>query len=116
MSGHWKQASVHAVHEPKLYSVSIMTTNIPKSISTANRPPSFQPMTTSAPSTVLRLPAVRMRVGISRTSIYQRMSEGTFPKPIHLGPKSVGWLEHEVDAWLADCIAQSRPAAAGRAQ
>jgi len=49
---------------------------------------------------ILRLPEVMARVGICRASIYQRMKEGTFPKSLPLGPRSVGWLEHEIDAWL----------------
>ena len=66
--------------------------------------------------TILRLALVRSRVGISRTSIYQRMSEGTFPKCIRLGPKAVGWLEHEIDDWIAQRVAESRPMAEGAAQ
>lgn len=34
------------------------------------------------------------------------MSNGTFPPPIQLGPRAVGWLEHEIDEWIA-----SRPRA-----
>jgi prophage regulatory protein len=38
------------------------------------------------------------------------MDEGTFPKPIQLGGKrvSVGWLEHEIDAWIKEQIDLSR--------
>ncbi|NCC23090.1 MAG: AlpA family transcriptional regulator [Alphaproteobacteria bacterium] len=49
---------------------------------------------------ILRLPEVIARVGLKRASIYHRISEGTFPKPVPLGPRAVGWLEHEIDAWL----------------
>jgi prophage regulatory protein len=43
--------------------------------------------------------------------LYARIKAGTFPKPIHLGDsKAVGWLEHEVDAWLAEQIQKSRKA------
>jgi len=50
---------------------------------------------------ILRLPEVMKRVGICRASIYQHMAAGVFPKTISLGARSVGWLEHEIDAWLA---------------
>ena len=53
------------------------------------------------PIRILRLPDVMDRVGICRASIYQHMAAGLFPKTIPLGARSVGWLEHEIDAWLA---------------
>jgi prophage regulatory protein len=39
------------------------------------------------------------------------MQEGTFPKPISLGSRAVGWLEHEIDDWLDRRIRASRPSA-----
>ena len=42
-----------------------------------------------------------MRVGLKRASIYQHMAAGSFPKQIALGIRAVGWLESEIDAWLA---------------
>lgn len=50
--------------------------------------------------TILRLPAVRARTGLSRSTIYLRISEGNFPRPIQLGVRAVGWLESEIDEWL----------------
>jgi prophage regulatory protein len=52
--------------------------------------------------TVLRLPAVKARTGLSRSSIYKFASGGCFPKPVRLGARSVGWLEAEIDEWLGD--------------
>ncbi|HUY68957.1 MAG TPA: AlpA family transcriptional regulator [Alphaproteobacteria bacterium] len=49
---------------------------------------------------ILRLPDVIARVGLRRASIYLHIGKGTFPKPISLGPRAVGWLEHEIDAWI----------------
>jgi prophage regulatory protein len=59
------------------------------------------PINTNAPIHILRLPEVMKRVGICRASIYQHIAAGSFPKQISLGARSVGWLEHEIDAWLA---------------
>jgi prophage regulatory protein len=59
-------------------------------------------------NTVLRLPAVKARIGLSRSMIYYLVSEGSFPSPISLGPRAVGWLESEVDAWLSRQIQRSR--------
>ena len=47
---------------------------------------------------ILRLPVVIQRTGRSRSSIYQDVQRGFFPKPIKLGPRSIGWPEIEVDA------------------
>lgn len=58
--------------------------------------------------TILRLPNVRARTGLSRSTIYLKISEGTFPAPIALGERSVGWVESEVDAWIAERIKASR--------
>lgn len=59
--------------------------------------------------TILRLPEVKARTGLSRSTIYLKMAEGSFPEPIALGVRSVGWIESEVDAWIAQRIEQSRP-------
>lgn len=60
------------------------------------------------PPTILRLPAVRARVGIGVTSIYKLIAAGAFPKPVPLIGRSVGWLASEVDEWIAQRVADSR--------
>jgi prophage regulatory protein len=50
---------------------------------------------------ILRRKQVEKRTGLSRSTIYLRIKEGTFPKPINLGERAVGWLENEIEAWLA---------------
>ena len=52
------------------------------------------------PHTILRLPTVKARTGLSRSTIYHRVSCGTFPAPVPLGGRAVGWNEAEVHAWL----------------
>ena len=59
---------------------------------------------------ILRLPSVRERTGLSRSSIYLRISEGRFPKPVSLGERAVGWLESEITEWLNRRIEASRQA------
>ena len=49
---------------------------------------------------ILRLPEVSERTGRSRSSIYDDIADGTFPGPIPLGRRAVGWLEEEIDDWL----------------
>lgn len=64
--------------------------------------------------TILRLPAVKASTGLSRSTIYLRVSEGTFPKPVSLGARAVGWLEAEVQEWLQQRIEASMTARAAR--
>jgi prophage regulatory protein len=52
------------------------------------------------PVTILRLPSVIARTGLSRSAIYQRVSDGSFPCQRSLGARAVGWLEWEIDDWL----------------
>lgn len=57
---------------------------------------------------ILRLPEVKKKTGLGRSSIYQFVAAGRFPAPIQLGGHSVGWLEEEVDLWIEARIAASR--------
>ena len=57
---------------------------------------------------ILRLPAVKESTGLSRSTIYLRMANNEFPKPISLGGRSVGWLEEEINHWLEKKIEASR--------
>ncbi len=70
------------------------------------------PSDTSEPTTrinrILRLPEVRLRTGLSRSSLYERMHERTFPSSISLGGRNVGWLESEIDGWIDARIQESR--------
>ena len=56
----------------------------------------------------LRLPEVLVRTGLSRSTIYVRLDQGCFPRPVSLGARAVGWIEAEVDEWMRDRIAASR--------
>lgn len=59
---------------------------------------------------ILRLPNVKARTGLSRSTIYLRISEGRFPKPVSLGGRAVGWVEEEITDWLNQQIKASRKA------
>lgn len=58
--------------------------------------------------TILRLPEVKKSTGLSRSTIYARITQGTFPKPVSLGGRAVGWLEAEIQEWLQHRIDSSR--------
>ncbi len=57
---------------------------------------------------ILRLPTVKSRTGLSRSTIYLRIANGEFPRPVSLGGRAVGWLESDVENWLSDKIKSSR--------
>jgi prophage regulatory protein len=61
--------------------------------------------------TILRRKQVEARTGLSRSTIYLRISEGTFPRPVSLGVRAVGWASDAIDAWIAARIAQPRKGA-----
>jgi len=66
-------------------------------------------ISTEPPASILRRPQVEARTGLSRSTIYARIQDGTFPRPILLGSRAVGWLEHEIDDWLDQRLKASRP-------
>jgi prophage regulatory protein len=53
---------------------------------------------------ILRRRQVEARTGLSRSTIYLYIQEGTFPKPINLGTRAVGWLENEIEKWLVERV------------
>jgi len=57
---------------------------------------------------IVRLPTVKEITGLSRSSIYLRMSKGEFPQSISLGDRAIGWLESDIEQWLEQCIAKSK--------
>jgi prophage regulatory protein len=57
---------------------------------------------------ILRLPAVMAQTGLSRSTIYLRVSQDTFPKPVNLGGRAVGWVEAEIQEWVELQIVTSR--------
>jgi prophage regulatory protein len=57
---------------------------------------------------IIRLPVVKQRTGLSRSTIYLRAAQGEFPAPIKLGARASGWIADEVDAWIAARIAATR--------
>ncbi|MDW9902036.1 AlpA family phage regulatory protein [Sinorhizobium meliloti] len=62
--------------------------------------------------TILRRDAVERATGLPRSTIYEKMSRGEFPKPIKISAKSVGWLESEIAAWQKSRIEKRNGGAA----
>ncbi|APE97092.1 helix-turn-helix transcriptional regulator [Pseudomonas putida] len=51
---------------------------------------------------ILRLNDVTKKTGLGKTSLYSLMKDKDFPLQIKLSAKASGWLEHEIDEWIAD--------------
>ena len=60
---------------------------------------------TNMPHTIRRLPAVKSESGLSRSTIYLRITQGLWTKPVSLGARAVGWPSSEVAAINAARIA-----------
>ena len=57
---------------------------------------------------IIRLPIVKSRTGLSRSTIYSQIKKGTFPKQISLGIRSVGWLEQDIEDWIESRVDESQ--------
>jgi prophage regulatory protein len=57
---------------------------------------------------LLRLPEVKATTGLSKSTIYARISEGTFPKQIPLGPRLVVWVESDIQNWITEQVSAAR--------
>ena len=57
---------------------------------------------------ILRLPDVIKRTGKSRSTIYAEIKDHRFPSQIQIGPRSVGWLESEINELIQKQIQQCR--------
>ena len=68
------------------------------------------------PYCILRRKQVEARTGLSRSTIYARIKAGTFPAPVSLGPRAVGWIESDVHRWLSDRIEAGWSGAKGMAK
>lgn len=60
----------------------------------------IEPQKPKKPARILRLPEVKQTVGLSRSNIYGKLAEGTFPQPVKLGPRAVGWYESDIAEWV----------------
>lgn len=61
---------------------------------------------------LLRLPAVKERTGLSRSSIYRNEAAGTFPRRVKIGENTTAWLAADIDRWIAERVAERDRAAA----
>ena len=58
---------------------------------------------------IIRLPQLKALTGLSKTTLYDLIKKGEIPKPIKLGARAVGWLQSDIEAFIASRISASRP-------
>ena len=56
------------------------------------------------PDRIIRLKTVLARTGLSRTTLYRKMGEGTFPRQVKISIHGAGWHESAVNRWVADPV------------
>ena len=61
-------------------------------------------VTPTKPGRLLRLPSVMERCGLGRSSIYAGVKAGTFPAPVRLSARAVGFREDEIDRWVSERV------------
>jgi prophage regulatory protein len=66
----------------------------------------------TAPIRILRLAQVIDATGLGKTKIYELQAQGRFPMSVRITTHSVGWVEHEVQAWLTGRLAERKPSPA----
>jgi prophage regulatory protein len=57
-------------------------------------------MQTETPDRILRIKTVLERTGLSRSTMYRKMQNGTFPKNVQISTRCAGWRESAISAWL----------------
>lgn len=57
-------------------------------------------MTSDTPDRILRIKTVLERTGLSRSTLYRKMQNGTFPRQVRIAVRCAGWRESDVDKWL----------------
>lgn len=56
------------------------------------------------PGNLHRLPATMEKTGLGRSSIYAGVKAGTFPAPVRLSARAVGWREEDLDKWVSERV------------
>ena len=56
------------------------------------------------PERIVRLKTVLARTGLSRSTIYRKIAEGTFPAQLQISTNGTGWHESDIDRWIADPV------------
>jgi prophage regulatory protein len=64
----------------------------------------------SNPERIIRLKTVLARTGLSRSTVYRKIADGTFPAQVRISVHGAGWHESAINEWIADPVAYGREA------
>lgn len=53
---------------------------------------------------IIRIRTVLARTGLSRSTLYRKINEGTFPKQVQVSIHGAGWRESAINRWIADPV------------
>lgn len=56
------------------------------------------------PDRIIRLKTVLSRTGLSRSTIYRKITKGTFPAQLKISTNSAGWCESDINRWVANPV------------
>ncbi|RWR04190.1 helix-turn-helix transcriptional regulator [Paenirhodobacter populi] len=65
------------------------------------------------PDRIIRMKTVLARTGLSKSTLYRKIAEGTFPPRLKISANGAGWHESEIDRWVADPVRWRPEAEAG---
>ncbi len=57
---------------------------------------------------IIRLPMVKERTGLSRSTIYNKMANKSFPRSVQLGARAIGWYAADIDLWFLNRVSSSK--------
>ena len=92
--------------EQGLSHITEITKNISQEIPSAQTTKFFDPLSTDKlsekpPECLIRIREVCLLIGVSRSTIYRMVDDGSFPKPLELGPRFKAWQKKTVINWIA---------------
>jgi len=70
-------------------------------------------MAFGSPDRILRIKTVLERTGLSRSTLYRKIQQGTFPKQLRISERCMGWRESAVETWMRSPTSYPAPAASG---
>ncbi|MFT3939316.1 helix-turn-helix transcriptional regulator [Rhodopseudomonas sp.] len=62
------------------------------------------------PDRIIRLTTVLSRTGLSRSTLYRKIADGTFPAQLQISTNGSGWHESEINRWIENPVAWRAPA------
>jgi prophage regulatory protein len=73
-------------------------------LSSSQKSPAGGSVAVREPDRIIRLKTVLARTGLSRSTIYRKIAEGTFPAQLQISANGAGWHESEINRWIADPV------------